>query len=282
MRSRGRSCSHRDEVTAAVLLLLDMASGHSQVSRGSGAAPLQFNNRRSGLEEDGPIYAPFTTGVAGWPSYPARILPWSCTLAVRGVHTTMTSLDPSSAEFFDQKYRVAEDGDPWQFATSSYELNRYTSVLSALSGRRYRCAFEPGCSVGVLTSKLAAICDEVVAWDFSQAAIEIARRRCAALRNVDVSCEALTANAPWERFDLVVLCEIGYYFNEDSWRQLVEKMVSSLLPGATVLASHWLGVSPDHLQSGDRVQEALSHPRLHKSLQEQHEGFRMDRWVRKS
>lgn len=192
----------------------------------------------------------------------------------------MRSLDPSGAEFFERKYRDAENGDPWQFATSRYELQRYDCIVTALSGRRYRNAFEPGCSIGVLTSKLAALADSLTACDVSPTAVDLARNRCRELSNVTISCEPLDHTTNWRSYDLVVLCEVGYYFEETSWRRLIEAMVLDLKPGATVLASHWLGVSPDHLQSGDSVQEALGHRLLQPILQERHPGFRMDQWVR--
>jgi hypothetical protein len=47
--------------------------------------------------------------------------------------------------FFEAKYR--ENSDPWAFASNDYEQNRYSEILYALDGRRYRRAFEPGCSI---------------------------------------------------------------------------------------------------------------------------------------
>ena len=46
-------------------------------------------------------------------------------------------------------------------------------------GERFRRAFEPGCSTGVLTAELAARCDEVVALDVAAPAVERARSRTA-------------------------------------------------------------------------------------------------------
>jgi len=72
-----------------------------------------------------------------------------------------------------------EKTDPWNFATDAYERSRYESLLSALAGQRYHRAFEPGCSIGVLTASLAPFCDELLAIDLSETAISHARRRCA-------------------------------------------------------------------------------------------------------
>ena len=63
----------------------------------------------------------------------------------------MTSMPRS---YFDEMYRC--DPDPWQFESSWYEQRKYELTVAALPERRYRSAFEPGCSVGVLSSLLAA------------------------------------------------------------------------------------------------------------------------------
>ncbi len=192
----------------------------------------------------------------------------------------MSVSETSSSGFFEAKYREAPDADPWQFGRSPYEAQRYGTVMRALAGRRCGCAFEPGCSVGVLTAQLAVLCDQVEACDFSPTAVAKAQARCAALPNVRVRCAALTGHEPWQQFDLVVLSEIGYYFEVDAWRALVDRMAHALRSGAVVLASHWLGHSPDHVQHGDAVHAAMAHSLLRPELGERHEGFRLDRWVR--
>ena len=90
----------------------------------------------------------------------------------------------TSQTFFEEKY--ANDPDPWAFASSAYELNRYDATISALQRRRYQRAFEPGCSVGVLTARLATLCDHVDAIDISPTAVERARERCRDLHNVSL------------------------------------------------------------------------------------------------
>jgi SAM-dependent methyltransferase len=186
----------------------------------------------------------------------------------------------SSPEFFEAKYRAATDGDPWKFATADYELRRYDAVMAALAGRRYAHAFEPGCSVGVLTERLATICDTVDACDFSPTAVAAAVGRCSDLPGVTVRCATLAAEQPWDDFDLIVLCEIGYYFTPKAWQELVETMALGMRPGAALLASHWLGCSKDHVQSGNDVHAALRHSLLQRTLSERHEGFRLERWIR--
>ena len=189
------------------------------------------------------------------------------------------SITPSDATFFEAMYQ--QDRDPWNFAGDAYELGRYRSIIAALAHRRYRHAFEPGCSVGVLTEQLASLCDAVEAIDFSPTAVERTRERCAALPNVSVRCTSLPDRMPVVGFDLLVLSEIGYYFTPADLGRLAPALIEPMLPGSTLLAAHWLGGSPDHIMSGDEVHAILGkNPSLQLEHSERHERFRLDRWVR--
>ena len=185
----------------------------------------------------------------------------------------------SSAAFFEAKYRV--DPDPWDFSKDAYELGRYHAIIRAISDRRYHRAFEPGCSIGVLTERLAAHCDAVDAIDFSTTAAAQAQARCAHLPQVEVRCAALPEGMPAKQFDLLVLSEIGYYFTAEDWREITITLIESIPQGAIVLAAHWLGHSPDHCISGDDVHEILlSHAELHVEYTERDRNMRLDRLVR--
>ena len=187
--------------------------------------------------------------------------------------------DTTSPEFFEAKYR--QQSDPWNFALSPYEQNRYDVTFAALANRRYGLAFEPGCSVGVLTERLAAICQRVQAMDISATAVEQALARCRHLPNVEITCGAVPGFLPPGRFDLVVLSEIGYYLPEDQLNSLGEALVQRLAPQGVLLAVHWLGHSEDHLLSGDRVHQVLHGlDGLVHEHGERHAGFRLDRWLR--
>ena len=191
----------------------------------------------------------------------------------------MTSKDKSSPEFFDAKYRA--DADPWNFASSPYELQRYDAIFVALAHRRYRLAVEPGCSIGVLTRRLASICDAVEASDFSPTAAAKAREYCTDLENVWVLCRSLAEISSLEEVDLLVLSEVGYYFDFDHWRTQSHRLITQLPSGATVLGCHWLGNSADHCISGDEVHAVLdSSPLLRLEHSKRHLKFRLDRWLR--
>ena len=87
------------------------------------------------------------------------------------------SVDPAT---FERMYR--EDEDPWGFGTSAYEAAKYDRTIAALGDRRFHRALELGCSIGVLTARLAERCDELIALDTSATAVERARERVGARR----------------------------------------------------------------------------------------------------
>ena len=190
----------------------------------------------------------------------------------------MTIPNTSRPAFFEVKYR--RKSDPWNFLKSPYECARYDAILNALRGRHYHRVLEPGCSIGALTVRLANICDTIEAFDFSATAVKKARKHCEALSNVRIRCCSLSKEEDFGRFDLVVLSEIGYYFNAPDWHELSER-IATMNSGSTLLAAHWLGNSTDHQISGDEVHDILaSNARMHLEHAERHEFFRIDRWIR--
>jgi SAM-dependent methyltransferase len=187
--------------------------------------------------------------------------------------------DTTSAEFFDRKYR--ETLDPWDFARSDYEQSRYNATIAALGARHYERAFEPGCSVGELTIKLAEHAAHVDAMDISATAVSRAQQRCRHLPNVTIHVGALPHQMPKNQFDLIVFSEIGYYFDEARLQELGNMLVRRIPTSGTLLAVHWLGTSKDHLLSGDRVHELLGDlGGLQLDHSERHANFRLDRWMR--
>jgi trans-aconitate methyltransferase len=185
-----------------------------------------------------------------------------------------------SAFAFEHRYRA--NPDPWNFAGSAYERGRYRATMDALPRPGYGMAYEPGCSVGELTAQLAEICERVVATDIAPSAVDSARRRCAALANVDIYCADAATHAPPGPFDLIVFSEIGYYFTAPRLRLLAASMAARLCPGGDLIAVHWRGYSRDHLLHGDVVHSELrSHLPLQWLSAERHPGFQIDAWRRR-
>ena len=76
--------------------------------------------------------------------------------------------------------------DPWGFEERWYEQRKYAVSLALLPAVRYRSAFEPGCSIGVLTRMLAGRCEAVLSCDVAAPAVRAAARRTGDLPHVQV------------------------------------------------------------------------------------------------
>lgn len=197
---------------------------------------------------------------------------------LRGIPYNMIT-DRTSSEFFESKYRGG--ADPWGFASDPYERNRYAAILKAIGHRQYDNAFEPGCSIGELTAELALICAHVEAIDIAPSAVERARMCCRGFPNVTVSCKRIQDMSFDAKFDLIVFCEIGYYFEEPELTHISEILVQSLERSGVMIAAHWLGRSENHVLSGDSVHEILrSVSGIKLEHSERHAAFRLDRWVK--
>ena len=186
----------------------------------------------------------------------------------------------AAADAFESRYRSTPD--PWNFATSPYERLRYRETLEALSRPRYRCAFEPGCSIGELTAQLASRCDRVFATDIAPSAIDRARIRCAQSSNVFLACADLSGEIPQGPFDLIIFSEIGYYFGRDRLAAIVRDLARSLDSDGEFVGVHWLGHSEDHVLHGDVVHQVLEESLgLERAKARRAPGYRIDTWVRR-
>ncbi len=161
----------------------------------------------------------------------------------------------------------AEADDPWQLGTRWYERRKYAITMALLPYQRYRHAFEPGCSVGVLTEALAQRCDHITSTDVSVAALDATHRRLTAAGAADrVRLMRGSLDQPWPAgsFDLVLLSELCYYLQPEVLRQTLEREVPRLAPTATVLAAHWRHAVDDYPMTGDQANDLIAAtPGLH-------------------
>jgi trans-aconitate methyltransferase len=185
----------------------------------------------------------------------------------------------TSQEFFERLYRKSED--PWNFSSSVYEASRYQEILNALPQKYFERAFEPGCSIGVLTEKLAARCSEIQAIDISITAVRKAQQRCQNLLGVHINPGILPTDIPDGVYDLIVFSEIGYYFSIVNLQRIIERLVNQLSSRGTLIGVHWLGKSPDHVLDGNVVNDTIgSTDGLELTLSKRSEQYRLDRWTR--
>jgi SAM-dependent methyltransferase len=168
------------------------------------------------------------------------------------------TLDPGH---FRERYSASPD--PYRLADRWYEARKYAVTVALLPRERYRAAFEPGCSIGVLTQRLAARCDSLLACDAIPEAVASARSRTAGRAGVRVEQRVVPGEWPMGSFDLIVFSEILYYFDDADLGQMLRLGLLALRPGGHLVAVHWRHHAPDHPRDGDEVHEILAaDPRL--------------------
>jgi 2-polyprenyl-3-methyl-5-hydroxy-6-metoxy-1,4-benzoquinol methylase len=161
--------------------------------------------------------------------------------------------------YFDRMY--AGTDDPWELSTRWYEERKYDITLAMLPNRRYRHAFEPGCSIGTLTARLALRCDHVTAVDVVDAALQTAdaRLREADCRDrVTLTRSSLDEAWPAGPFDLLVLSEVAYYLHADTLAQVLCRECPRLRPGANIVAAHWRHAVSDYPLTGDSAHRVIA------------------------
>ena len=151
----------------------------------------------------------------------------------------------------------ASNDDPWSFRTRWYEARKRSLTLASLPHQRYGSGFEPGCANGELSAALAERCDHLLVSDGAASAVEAARRRLRAALHVEVMQAWVPQQWPDRTFDLIVLSEFVYYLDADAFETLIDKVLTSLRPGGTVLACHWRRRIAGCLIDGDGVHAVL-------------------------
>jgi len=188
------------------------------------------------------------------------------------------SLPPS---YFDTLYQT--DPDPWKFATSDYEAEKYATTIAALPKSCYRSALEIGGSIGVLTQKLAQSCNSVLSIDVSQLAQDQAIQRCKLFPQVRFQIMNFPHQYPQEKFDLVLVSEVGYYWGREDLHTAQQRIFELLEPGGNLLLVHWLPRSPDYPLTGHEVHNSFLEfvPKQIRHLQcQQNTKYRLDLFER--
>ncbi|WP_174241484.1 class I SAM-dependent methyltransferase [Caulobacter sp. S45] len=186
------------------------------------------------------------------------------------------------AGYFEAMYR--KEADPWKFETSPYEQAKYDTTLAALGDRIVGRVLEVGCSVGVLTARLAGRCGSVLAVDVSETALEAARSRCAGLANVAFGRMGLPNETPSGVFDLILLSEVAYYWDSGDLMRMGEILRAKVTPGGWVLLVHWTGET-DYPKTADGAVAELSTSAgeaFELEFAQRTDDYRLDLWRRRA
>ncbi|EJL29602.1 SAM-dependent methyltransferase [Novosphingobium sp. AP12] len=189
-----------------------------------------------------------------------------------------TSLGP---DYFESMFRGTKD--PWDLETSVYERDKYAATIAALRARKYQQGFEVGCAKGVLTNELAGHCDALLAVDVSATALKAARARCAVLDHVSFANMVFPQVGPVRLFDLVVLSEVVYYWDDHDIRRAAQWIAAHVEAGGDILLVHWTGET-DYPQTGDeavgKLQDLLGGI-VKVAAADRTDRYRLDLWQRR-
>ncbi|MHC8327103.1 SAM-dependent methyltransferase [Pseudomonas sp. LB1P83] len=181
--------------------------------------------------------------------------------------------------YFDGLF--AGSDDPWSFRQRWYEQRKRAITLAALPRTHYRAIFEPGCANGELSFELASRCDRLLCCDTAAAAVTLASTRLGPFDHAEVRQSRLPIDWPEEKFDLIVLSEVGYYLDADDLKCLIEQAENSLTADGQLLACHWRppidGCPLNARQVHDLLHEHLHLPRL---VLHQEADFLLELWSR--
>jgi len=186
-----------------------------------------------------------------------------------------------NGNYFDRLYSL--NGDPWNFKSSSYEHNKYRLALDALESEHFENGLEIGCSIGVQTHLLSGRCQKLLAVDISDKAIAEAKLNCSKNPNVSFRTLDVIKDFPIGRYDLITLCEVGYYFDIATLFNLFVAMDDNLVEGGKLLFVHWTSYVPDYPLTGDEVHTyfdefAQTSKRYKECFAERYELFRVQVW----
>ncbi len=164
--------------------------------------------------------------------------------------------------------------DPWGFDSRWYEKRKRAVTMAALPRERYGRGLELGCSIGMLTEQLAARCDSLLSTDISAAAVERARDRVADQPQVEVRQADAASGLPTGEFDLVVMSEVGYYFDRRTLDTVLADVLDRMTSDGTLVACHWLHPVEDYPLSAEIVHGAIAAlPQLHRLVRHREEDF---------
>jgi trans-aconitate methyltransferase len=158
--------------------------------------------------------------------------------------------------YFQERYAVSPD--PFGLAERWYEARKYALTVALLPSEHYGSAFEPGCSIGVLTSALAPRCDTLLACDAVPEAVASAQARTADLDGVRVERRVIPRDWPPGEFDLIIFSEILYYFDDADLKQVLSLATEALRSTGHLVAVHWRHPAADHPRTGDEAHQALA------------------------
>jgi 2-polyprenyl-3-methyl-5-hydroxy-6-metoxy-1,4-benzoquinol methylase len=162
---------------------------------------------------------------------------------------------------FDTLYTL--DEDPFNVSTSNYEQHKFNDILSVLDKRKFEKTLDLGCGPGLITERFTPYSRTITAVDFSEKAIELARKNCSHCANVEFVKEDITKFKRTERYDLFFCSEVLYYLDEEGFDRLVGNIQEMAAPNAELVVTCRLDdeVMRDRLQKHFTLKRSKPSPK---------------------
>ncbi len=183
--------------------------------------------------------------------------------------------------FFDDFYEGGDD--PWGFESRWYEVRKRALTIASLPRPLFSSGLEIGCSIGVLTAELAGRCARLVATDIAEQPLSRARERLIEAAHVEVLQVDIPREWHWAEasFDLIVLSEVGYYWNDADLASAIDRMDHVLTEDGVIVACHWRHPVDGYPLRGDDVHAALrAHPSFAVLSEHREQDFLLEVFVR--
>jgi SAM-dependent methyltransferase len=184
------------------------------------------------------------------------------------------SLPPS---YFEELYQA--DPDPWKFATSEYEAQKYAATIAVLPKLHYLSVLEIGGSIGVLTKKLAQYSNSVLSIDVSKTAQDRAIEYCKQFPQIQFQLMNFPSQHPTGKFDLILVSEVGYYWCPKDLQIAKERIFEILESKGNLLLVHWLPKTPNYPLTGDEVHDEFMKfmpNQMHHLVSQRNDKYRLD------
>jgi 2-polyprenyl-3-methyl-5-hydroxy-6-metoxy-1,4-benzoquinol methylase/Tfp pilus assembly protein PilF len=138
-------------------------------------------------------------------------------------------------EYFETHLGTEETTEYWQKHRGQKLDRRFATIVEQARAGNDDEVLELGCGRGELANYFATICKHVVAVDYSDAAIAIAREVCNNHANVELICCDAKDIAYDQRFALVVMTDVVEHLRDWEMISVLEKCLKALVPGGQLL-----------------------------------------------
>ncbi|WP_238369230.1 class I SAM-dependent methyltransferase [Heliomarina baculiformis] len=142
----------------------------------------------------------------------------------------------------------ATSDDPWAFATSAYEQEKFQATRDALRQSSYAAALEIGCGNGELARYIAPLCTAYLGMDAVEKALQAAREKNPDAHFIKGYYPCALPHGP---FDLIILSEFLYFLDAPDIVDLAAQIADNW-PRAEIICVTYLGDTA-HRLSGQQA-----------------------------